>query len=187
MEEAKDMKYRGPTTDLIEIAKDYIENMLKICDERKALILDEDTLGFVSLIYSRSHLLEKNVYFFDTIDRKGDEKLKHLAAIFFVRNTNENCRKIAEELSNPLFNKYYLFFSNPIDDLRLREFSDADKHNLVLKVVEVFSDFYAVNKDLFSFNINTSMDLISDPARWAIGSQEKCNRIVQGLFSVILS
>lgn len=113
------------------------------------------------------------MYFFDTIDRKGEEKLKHLAGIFFVRNTPESCKLIVEELQNPLFNKYYLFFANPIEDFKLREFAEADKHNLVLKVIEMFADFNVINKDLFTFNINTSMDLISDPARWAIESTSK--------------
>ena len=187
MEEAKDLNYLGPNTDMIEIMKDYVENMIKCCSERKALILDDSTLSFVSLIYSRSNLLEKNVYFFDTIDRKGEEKLKHLAAIFFVRNTPENCKKIEDELKNPLFNKYYLFFANPIDDFKLKEFAEADKHNLVLKVIEMFADFNVINKDLFSFNITSSMDLIMDPARWGLETSGKCNRIIQGLFSVILS
>lgn len=81
-------------------------------------------MGYVSLNYSRSNLLEKNVYFFDTIDRKGTEKLKHLAAIFLVRNTPDNFIQIKEELANPLFNKYYLVFVNPIEDQKLREFAD---------------------------------------------------------------
>jgi vacuolar protein sorting-associated protein 45 len=161
--------------------------MLQLCDERKALILDEDTLGFVSLNYSRSNLLEKNVYFFDTIDRRGSEKLKHLAAIFFVRNTPENFTKIKDELANPLFSKYYLVFSNPIEDQKLREFADCDKFNLVLKVIELFADFYAINRDLFSLNIKTSMDLLIHESNMSPSSQAKQNRILQGVFACVLS
>jgi len=51
------------------------------------LILDEDTLGFVSIIYSRSNLLDKGVYFFDRIDKVGEENLKHLVGIFFLWNS----------------------------------------------------------------------------------------------------
>lgn len=153
--ESNDNSYRPPATDIIEITKDYFENMINMCDDRKALILDEDTLGYVSMNYSRSNLLEKNVYFFDVIDRKGTEKLKHLSAIFFVRNTPDNYTKIKEELANPLFSKYYLVFANTIEDQKLREFADCDKYNLVLKVVELYCDYYAINRDLFSLNINT--------------------------------
>jgi vacuolar protein sorting-associated protein 45 len=172
---------------LIEISKDYFENMINMCTDRKALIMDQDTLGYVSLNYSRSKLLEKNVYFFDTIDKKGNEKLKHLSAIFFVRNTPENFLKIKEELANPLFSNYYLLFANPIEDQKLREFADCDKYNHVLKVVEMFADFYAINRDLFSFNIPTSMDLLLHESNMTNATQAKQNRILQGLFSLILS
>jgi vacuolar protein sorting-associated protein 45 len=161
--------------------------MIQMCDERKALILDQDTLGYVSLNYSRSSLLEKNVYFFDTIERKGTEKLKHLAAIFFVRNTPENFIQIKDELANPLFNKYYLVFANPIEDAKLREFADCDKYNLVLKVVELYADFYAINRDLFSLNIPTSMDLCQHESDMTQATQAKSNRVLQGLFSCVLS
>mgnify|MGYP000718180279 CR=1 FL=1 len=73
----------GPITNLIEIMKDYVENMIKDND-KKALILDDETLGFVSIVYSRSSLLDKAVYFFDRIDKIGEDNLRHLAAIFFL-------------------------------------------------------------------------------------------------------
>lgn len=39
---------------MIEIAKDYIENMLLESVGRKALIMDQDTLVVVSLVYSKT-------------------------------------------------------------------------------------------------------------------------------------
>ncbi|CAI2363735.1 unnamed protein product [Moneuplotes crassus] len=187
MEESKDLERRGPDTDLIEISKNYFENMINMCDERKALILDEDTLGYISLNYSRSNLLEKNVYFFDVIDRKGTEKLNHLVAIFFVRNTNDNFQKIKEELEDPLFGAYYLVFANPIEDEKLRELAEADRFDKVRRVLEIFADFYAVNRDLFSFNIPTSMDLCLHESAMTPATHVKNNRILQGLLSVVLS
>ena len=127
------------------------------------------------------------MYLFDTIDRKGTEKLKHLEAIIFVRNTTENYQKIKDELENPLFSKYYLVFANTIEDQKLREFADCDKYNLVLRVVELFCDYYAINRDLFSLNINTSMDLLVKVHLWNQVSQAKMNRIVEGIFSLVLS
>jgi|LakMenEpi03Aug12_release.lakeMendotaPanAssembly.Ray.scaffolds.fasta_scaffold6438813_1 hypothetical protein len=42
---------------MIEIAKDYIENMLLESNGRKALIMDQDTLVIVSLVYSKTLIL----------------------------------------------------------------------------------------------------------------------------------
>jgi len=45
------------TQNLIEIAKDYVENMLLETQGRKALIMDQDTLMMISLVYSRTSIL----------------------------------------------------------------------------------------------------------------------------------
>jgi len=103
-------------TNLIKIMKDYVDRMITQYNDRKALVLDEETLGFVSICFSRSALLEKDVYLFDRIDRLGQEKLKHLGGIFFLRANNENIESICKELKNPKFVKYYLFFSTPLSD-----------------------------------------------------------------------
>ena len=42
---------------LITTAKDYIENMLSETTGRKALILDNDTLTIVSMVYSKTRIL----------------------------------------------------------------------------------------------------------------------------------
>ena len=56
-----------------------------------ALILDKETLTIVSLVYSRTQILQKEVFFIDVIDNvPKDEKLMHLKAIYFVRCTEDN-------------------------------------------------------------------------------------------------
>jgi len=52
----------------VSIAKDYVDNMLKETRGRKALIMDKDTLMMVSLVYSRTTILEKEVYLMTKLD-----------------------------------------------------------------------------------------------------------------------
>lgn len=42
---------------MISIMKNYIDNMLNEYNQRKAFILDEETLGMVSIVYSRTVIL----------------------------------------------------------------------------------------------------------------------------------
>ena len=116
---------------LIEILKDYIENMLQECQGRKALILDKATLGksiigqfnlltdhsfllvIISMVYSRTQILQKEVFFIDIIDNIPTEKLMHLKAIFFTRCTEENVSKICAQLRDPIFSSYNLCKSLP--------------------------------------------------------------------------
>ena len=75
---------------------------------RKALIMDKDTLSkrdrvdarldIVSLVYSRTQILQKEVFFIDTIDKIPEEKLTHLKAVFFCRPTEETVQRICLEL-----------------------------------------------------------------------------------------
>lgn len=157
----------GPVTNLIEIMKDYIDIMIKDND-KKALILDEETLGFVSIVYSRSTLLDKQVYFFDRIDKITDENLRHLVGIFFLRNTPDNITKLKHELKHPKFKTYSLYFSTPVVEDVVKELAEADKAGVVTDLKEVFGDFYAVNPELFTFNMSTSMDLLTRPFNWGL-------------------
>ena len=84
---------------LIDIAKDYVENMLQETTGRKALIMDQETLMMVSMVYSKTSILQKEVFLMTTIDEIPDEKLTHLKAIFFCRLTEKNVKHICNEIS----------------------------------------------------------------------------------------
>ena len=88
-----------PGTNLFTIMKDYIDNMLNEVSSRKAFILDEETLGifailnclgFLSIVYSRSVILQREVYFIELINQLPQERLTHLKAIFFLRSSDYN-------------------------------------------------------------------------------------------------
>lgn len=60
------------------------------------------------MVYSRTQILQKEVFFIDTIDQIPQEKLLHLKAVFFVRCTPENVKLICNQLREPVFSGYYL-------------------------------------------------------------------------------
>jgi len=99
---------------LIEVLRDYIDNMLSECTGRKALILDKETLVIISLVYSRTQILQKEVFFIETLDKIPEEKLMHLKAVVFCRCNDANTTKICEELVDPTFSSYNLYFSNVV-------------------------------------------------------------------------
>ena len=72
---------------LIDIAKDYIHNMLLETHGRKALVMDEATLPIVSLVYSKTMILQQEVFLICSLDNLPKEGLGHLKAVFFVRGT----------------------------------------------------------------------------------------------------
>ena len=94
---------------MLAIAKDYVEKMVAETSGRKALLMDSETLMMVSLVFSRTSLLQKEVFLIGTLDNIPDEKLTHLKVIVFCRNTDRNistiCREIADQ---PKFAQYNL-------------------------------------------------------------------------------
>ena len=120
-----------PGLNLIDIVKDYIDNMLVETSGRKALILDKETLNIVSLVYSRTTILQKEVFYIEIIDNIPQEKLTHLKAIFFLRCNEDNVQKICRELNDPKFSQYSLYFSTTVPNDRVQKFAEADVHNVV--------------------------------------------------------
>jgi hypothetical protein len=53
---------------LIDVAKDYVDCMLKETQGRKALIMDSEILNIVSMVYSRTAILQQEVFLISKID-----------------------------------------------------------------------------------------------------------------------
>lgn len=74
----------------------------------------------VSLVYSRTQILQQEVFLIGTLDDLPTEKLTHLRAVFFCRPTDRNLALIASELSDrPKFSAYNLYFSNKLEGDKL--------------------------------------------------------------------
>jgi len=83
------------------------------------------------MVYSRTSILQKEVFLIATIDQIPQEKLTHLKAIFFCRCTEKNMKLISEEISQPKFSQYNLYFSNRVENDKLARLAEADVHNVI--------------------------------------------------------
>ena len=86
--------------------------MVSACEGMKILLLDDDTKSYVSMVYSQSEILEKEVYLVDRLENINREMMEHMKAIIFVRPTKENMDLISAELREPKYSRVYIFFSN---------------------------------------------------------------------------
>ena len=64
----------------------------------------------MSVVYSQSELLQKEVFLVELIDSisKSKESMSHLKAVYFLRPTSENIQHMRRQLSNPRFGEYHL-------------------------------------------------------------------------------
>lgn len=64
----------------------------------------------MSVVYSQSDLLKKEVFLVELIDSisKSKESMSHLKAVYFLRPTSDNIQLLRRQLANPRFGEYHL-------------------------------------------------------------------------------
>uniref|UniRef100_A0A8C8AGZ1 Uncharacterized protein n=1 Tax=Otus sunia TaxID=257818 RepID=A0A8C8AGZ1_9STRI len=68
--------------------KQYVSKMIEDSGPgMKVLLMDRETTGIVSMVYTQSEILQKEVYLFERLDSANREAMKHLKAICFLRPT----------------------------------------------------------------------------------------------------
>ena len=137
----------------------YILRMIKDLPGMKVLLLDSTTTAIVSMVFSQSEILSREVFLVDRIDNASREKMMHLKAVVFVRPTEENARFIEEELKSPHYSEYHLYFSTRLEMKHLDRLAMADESELVREVQEYYADFFPVTSDLFSLGLPGTLKL----------------------------
>lgn len=71
---------------------------------------------------------------------------------------------------------------------KLQNLAEADVHNVVNQLQEVYLDYQAINSCLFSLEIPSVVSMCSKPRRsWSQVDESCFSRMAEGLFSVLLS
>ena len=168
---------------LIQSVRDYVSRMASDVSGMKVLVMDAETTGMVSMVYTQTQILQHEVFLIDSIERSRADKMPHLKAIYFVRPTHENIRLLQEEFKEPKYGEYHIFFSNTTRDSMVQQLAEADEHEVVQQVQEYYADFLAINPELASINVPTTAGL-HDNARW---DQPCFDRIQQGVCALLLA
>jgi vacuolar protein sorting-associated protein 45 len=150
----------------------------------KVLLLDNVTTKFVSMVYSQTQILEQEVYLVEQLGKRH-EPMHHMKAAVFIQPTEANISMLIQELKDPMFAEYHIFFSNIISLELLVKLGHGDEHELVKQVHEYFADFVAVNEDFFHLGTN-SLTLSMAPTL-TLESAHIFDRNVDGLLSVMLA
>uniref|UniRef100_A0A1B6FE66 Vacuolar protein sorting-associated protein 45 n=3 Tax=Proconiini TaxID=565685 RepID=A0A1B6FE66_9HEMI len=167
---------------VVQAVKMYITKMTEESGPgMKLLLMDKHTTSIVSMVYSQSEILQKEVYLFQRLDSGGMlEPMKHLKCIAFLRPTKENITLLSRELKYPKYGVYYIYFSNIIAKADVKTLAECDEHEVVREVQEFYGDYLAISPHLFSLNIpSCAQGLAWDPLQ--------LTRCAQGITAVLLS
>ncbi|KAI1213398.1 Sec1-like protein [Annulohypoxylon truncatum] len=180
--------------DVVQAVSGYISKMVSAGDsasgtpsaKMKILLLDKDTVPIVSTAITQSSLLNHEVYLTDRLDNQNREKMRHLRCLSFVRPSPESIQFLIDELRDPKYGEYYLYFSNVVKKSSLERLAEADDHEVVKQVQEHFADYLVINPDLFSLNLTLPQQRIwsGSPDMW---NPDSLQRTTDGLIAILLS
>ncbi|KAI0883477.1 Sec1-like protein [Annulohypoxylon maeteangense] len=180
--------------DVVQAVSGYISKMVSAGDsaagtpsaKMKILLLDKDTVPIVSTAITQSSLLNHEVYLTDRLDNPNREKMRHLRCLCFVRPSPESIQFLIDELRDPKYGEYYLYFSNVVKKSSLERLAEADDHEVVKQVQEHFADYLVINPDLFSLNLTLPQQRIwsGNPDMW---NPDSLQRTTDGLIAILLS
>lgn len=164
----------------------YLKKIFEVSPGIKVLLLDQETLDFVSIALTKTELLELEVVLAENIKQRvnsrEDSSTAALNCIILVRPTAENVETITKELDRPHFQKYNIFFTNKTAESQIRQIASHDSQLLVETVREAFLDFYALSGRLFSLNVPDITSL-----RNGNSFSDVSSRVPEGLFAFICS
>ena len=155
--------------------------MLISVPDMKILLLDHETTGVLSMAFTQSEVMEREVFLFDRLDNSKRERMMHLKAVCILRPTEANISQLITELMDPKYGEYHLFFTNVVSDNQLKELAQADEHEVVQHIHEYFADYYPVYRCVFSLNVDSMVKV--DPEIHQIVLRRVCD----GLAGVLLS
>ncbi|CAI6506270.1 AIS_HP2_G0018200.mRNA.1.CDS.1 [Saccharomyces cerevisiae] len=149
----------------------------------KILLLDKNTTPTISLCATQSDLLKQEIYLVEKIENEQREVSRHLRCLVYVKPTEETLQCLLRELRNPRYGEYQIFFNNIVSKSQLERLAESDDMEAVTKVEEIFQDFFILNQDLFSLDLQPK-EFLSNKLVWSESGIAGCTN---SLVSVLLS
>ncbi|KAI4154193.1 MAG: hypothetical protein LQ341_000406 [Variospora aurantia] len=178
--------------DVVSAVSGYISKVALAGDttsgsaKMKILLLDSETVPVVSTAITQSALLSHEVYLIDRLDNVSREKMRHLRCLCFLRPSPDSIQNLIQELREPRYGEYYVFFSNVIHKSSLERLAEADDNEVVKGVQEYFGDYIVVNPDLCSLDLAFPKQRLwsNSPDAWNPKALQRCT---EGVIALLLS
>ncbi|KAI9676316.1 MAG: vacuolar protein sorting-associated protein 45 [Bathelium mastoideum] len=180
--------------DIVQTVSGYISKMIAAGDgssangaaKMKILLLDPDTVSIISTATTQSALLNHEIYLTDRLDNTQREKMRHLRCLCFVRPSPDSVQFLVDELQEPKYGEYNLYFSNIVKKSSLERLAEADDHEVVRAILEYFADYLVINHDLMSLDLGYPNQRIcsNSPDQW---NADSLQRTTEGVVALLLS
>jgi hypothetical protein len=151
-------------------------------------VYDEDCRDIISPLMNIAALRQKGVTLHLVLNSER-EPITDAPAAYFVRPTEDNLKRIAEDCGKKLYRSFFLNFVTKIERAQLEKFArDLVANNavsLVSKVYDQYLDLISLESNLFTLNIRNSFIAYNEPTLSEIQIKSFINRMSYGLLSMV--
>lgn len=145
-----------------QIINEYIEYLLPADRSMKVLLVDEATIHIVATSFSQTALLRRGVYLVDKIGASRQRReFKSMRCIIFIRPDTVSVDAACREIEIGKYSSYTIAFCGATCPEHLDRLALVDKQCLVNRVEEVFCDFCALSKNVFTVAASPPLELTS--------------------------
>ena len=168
---------------LINSNKNYFNKLFNSIKGIKVLLLDNETLNYLSSLYNMTTLLKYEIFLIENINNINRNKFLNLNCLVLLKPTSSSIRLICNELLNPHYKSYHLYFTNTLNKQQIDTLAKSDKDLKVNEIIEIFSDFYVINDFLFTFNFsNNNLNLFSNNSNsWNLDHLHLCSNSISAV------
>ncbi|KAJ1730291.1 vacuolar protein sorting-associated protein 45 [Coemansia biformis] len=171
--------------DALKAAQYYTNRIATDTSGMKVLLLDRETTPMISLVSTQSHLLSKEVFLVDRLDNVRRDTMRHLKCVCFLRPTDASIQALVDELRNPKYGDYYIYFSNILKKSMIELLAENDESEAVREIQEFYADFYVASPALFHAGLAPATHpLFAEGHSWNPGA---LGRTVQALSALLLA
>ncbi|XP_065660731.1 sec1 family domain-containing protein 1 isoform X2 [Hydra vulgaris] len=160
----------------------------------KVLVYDQFGQDIISPLLTLKELRELGVTLHLLLHSDRDE-INDVPAVYFVYPSEENIRRICQDLQNGIYEKYYLNFISPISRHRLEDIATATLQancvELVAKVVDQYMNFISLEEDFFTVKYHDRQSIsyyaMNNPEAKDAEIELICETLVDSLFSFLVT
>ncbi|KAF9321475.1 Vesicle trafficking between the ER and Golgi [Podila horticola] len=156
--------------------------------EWKVLVFDNFGRDVISSVLRVNDLRENGVTVHMLLKNER-QPIPDVPAIYFVEPTSENIRRISEDLSNHLYDSYYINFSSVIPRPLMEELAastiPSGTSTQIQQVYDQYLNFTCSEPNMFSLNDRHSYVSLNDPTAPETAIEASIDKAASALFSVL--
>lgn len=157
-------------------------------DQWKVLIYDQDCRDIISPLLNVGGLRQKGVTLHMLLHTER-EPVPDAPAVYFVRPTEQNIKRITEDCAKQLYRSIYINFVTRVDRVLMEKLAQelvaSNSVSLVSKIYDQYLDVIALEPSLFTLNMRNSFMAYNDPKLGEQQIKAFMSRTATGLLSMV--